>query len=318
MIIQGTEADFAALDELINYANISNDEADFGQALELGLDLFSHAVEFKSDACQLLAPTYRLLNRSVAVRSRCAASARQGDHRGAGWSQSRRLITKGQVDTERQVITDGERAPKSTKSHKTASAEENCKAHPRPTHIAPSGLCLPILWKCRRNGADVLWILLRLLLSCQCCLLNSLTPQVLHLLDRARCATGGRLCYCQCAQTFNNGLFHNDFRILNKLPLEHQSTPFPFARNPCYFGLGLCMPDSATAHAAGTASVSPLTGTPHPISSPHHREMLAHIPSQRLPLLRGRHDVVVRLQVVMRSLKWLLLSCGGRQTSRRT
>lgn len=65
---QGEKADFAQLDELISFANISNDEGDFGQALELGLDLFSHAAEFKRDACQLLVPTYKLLGRWVGLQ----------------------------------------------------------------------------------------------------------------------------------------------------------------------------------------------------------------------------------------------------------
>lgn len=51
------------LDRIISFANIANDECDYGQALKLGLDLYSHAEVFDNDAMALLAPTYRLLQR---------------------------------------------------------------------------------------------------------------------------------------------------------------------------------------------------------------------------------------------------------------
>ena len=59
----GAAPDFSMLDRIISFANIANDECDYGQALKLGLDLYSHADVFDNDALALLAPTYRLLQR---------------------------------------------------------------------------------------------------------------------------------------------------------------------------------------------------------------------------------------------------------------
>eukprot|EP00041_Stephanoeca_diplocostata_P025779 m.682800 g.682800 ORF g.682800 m.682800 type:complete len:252 (-) comp22823_c0_seq13:1651-2406(-) len=76
----GKEPDFRKLDELITYANIANDEGDPGQPLKLGLDLFSFAIEFDNDACNLLAPTYRLLGRdefATVIESHTAGERRR-------------------------------------------------------------------------------------------------------------------------------------------------------------------------------------------------------------------------------------------------
>ena len=55
---EGRDLDFSELDRLITFANIANDECDYGQALKLGLDMFT-MVELDGDTQNLLAPTYR-------------------------------------------------------------------------------------------------------------------------------------------------------------------------------------------------------------------------------------------------------------------
>jgi len=59
------EKEMEALDSLITYANIANDECDFGGPLELGINMFSygHAV-FHPQIQGLLSSTYSLLNRT--------------------------------------------------------------------------------------------------------------------------------------------------------------------------------------------------------------------------------------------------------------
>ena len=59
----GGKPSFQQLDTLIQFANIANDEMDFGHALELGLDLFNFDTIFRNDAANLLIPPYNLLNR---------------------------------------------------------------------------------------------------------------------------------------------------------------------------------------------------------------------------------------------------------------
>ncbi len=53
----------AELDELINWANIANDECDFGASLQLGLDLLNHGRRFARQAASVLANAYTLLDR---------------------------------------------------------------------------------------------------------------------------------------------------------------------------------------------------------------------------------------------------------------
>lgn len=60
----GGKPSFEQLDNLIQFANIANDEMDFGHGLELGLNLFNFDTLFRRDAANLLIPTYNLLNRS--------------------------------------------------------------------------------------------------------------------------------------------------------------------------------------------------------------------------------------------------------------
>ena len=55
---EGRAPDFSELDRLITFANIANDECDYGQALKLGLDMFT-MVELDGDTMNLLVPTYR-------------------------------------------------------------------------------------------------------------------------------------------------------------------------------------------------------------------------------------------------------------------
>lgn len=59
------EKEMEALDSLITYANIANDECDFGGALELGINMFCHGSEvFHPQIQGMLISTYHLLNRS--------------------------------------------------------------------------------------------------------------------------------------------------------------------------------------------------------------------------------------------------------------
>lgn len=59
------EREMEALDSLITYANIANDECDFGGALELGINMFCHGSEvFHPQIQGILISTYHLLNRS--------------------------------------------------------------------------------------------------------------------------------------------------------------------------------------------------------------------------------------------------------------
>jgi hypothetical protein len=53
------------LDALIGWANIANDESDFGASLQLGHDLFNHHTDFAPVAARTLATAYTLLDRDV-------------------------------------------------------------------------------------------------------------------------------------------------------------------------------------------------------------------------------------------------------------
>ena len=55
----------AELDDLINWANIANDESDFGASLQLGQDLFNHDLTFAPLAGRTLSMAYTLLDREV-------------------------------------------------------------------------------------------------------------------------------------------------------------------------------------------------------------------------------------------------------------
>lgn len=56
---------FDPLTEIITYVQFANDECDFGEGLELGLDLFSFGSEvFHSTILSVLPLAYDLLNRS--------------------------------------------------------------------------------------------------------------------------------------------------------------------------------------------------------------------------------------------------------------
>lgn len=78
---RGESPNFTELDRLITFANIANDECDPGQALKLGLDLFT-VVELDSDTANLLTPTYKLLNRDKFAEVIEAHTA--GDRRRSG------------------------------------------------------------------------------------------------------------------------------------------------------------------------------------------------------------------------------------------
>ena len=53
----------ADLDSLVNWANIANDEGDFGASLQLGLDVFNHDMLFARLAGRTLTTAYELLDR---------------------------------------------------------------------------------------------------------------------------------------------------------------------------------------------------------------------------------------------------------------
>ena len=53
------------MDELVNWANIANDESDFGASLQLAADLFNHAPLFARQACALYRTAYTLLGRDA-------------------------------------------------------------------------------------------------------------------------------------------------------------------------------------------------------------------------------------------------------------
>lgn len=53
----------ADLDDLINWANIANDECDFGASLRLGMDLFNHSPTLAPLAARVLKTAYTLLDR---------------------------------------------------------------------------------------------------------------------------------------------------------------------------------------------------------------------------------------------------------------
>ena len=55
----------AELDGLVNWANIANDESDFGASLQLGQDLFNHDLAFAPLAGRTLATAYTLLDRDA-------------------------------------------------------------------------------------------------------------------------------------------------------------------------------------------------------------------------------------------------------------
>uniref|UniRef100_A0A7S3AWL4 Uncharacterized protein n=1 Tax=Haptolina ericina TaxID=156174 RepID=A0A7S3AWL4_9EUKA len=51
------------LDELVNWANIANDECDFGASLQLGSDLFNHSPQLAALTGRVLQTAYTLLGR---------------------------------------------------------------------------------------------------------------------------------------------------------------------------------------------------------------------------------------------------------------
>jgi hypothetical protein len=51
------------LDSLVNWANIANDEGDFGASLQLGADIFNHDMCFAPLAARTLSTAYELLDR---------------------------------------------------------------------------------------------------------------------------------------------------------------------------------------------------------------------------------------------------------------
>jgi len=53
----------AELDDLINWANIANDESDFGASLRLGMDIFNHSPALALLAGRTLQTAYTLLGR---------------------------------------------------------------------------------------------------------------------------------------------------------------------------------------------------------------------------------------------------------------
>ena len=53
------------LDSLVNWANIANDECDFGASLQLGCDIFNHSPCFASLAGRTLSTAYTLLDREA-------------------------------------------------------------------------------------------------------------------------------------------------------------------------------------------------------------------------------------------------------------
>ena len=55
----------AELDELVHWANIANDECDFGASLQLGMDLFNHSLSYAPLAARTLVTAYTLLDRSA-------------------------------------------------------------------------------------------------------------------------------------------------------------------------------------------------------------------------------------------------------------
>ena len=55
----------AELDELVHWANIANDECDFGASLQLGQDLFNHSPSYAPLAARTLATAYTLLDRGA-------------------------------------------------------------------------------------------------------------------------------------------------------------------------------------------------------------------------------------------------------------
>ena len=57
--------DTKKLRELINWSSIANDESDFGNSLELGIDLFSSFPRFTKTARKVLSTSYTLLGRDV-------------------------------------------------------------------------------------------------------------------------------------------------------------------------------------------------------------------------------------------------------------
>jgi hypothetical protein len=82
---KGGQPDFTELDRLITFGNIANDECDPGQALKLGLDLFT-MVELDSDTANLLSPTYTLLGRTKfaeVIEKHTAESRRRSDEHSA-------------------------------------------------------------------------------------------------------------------------------------------------------------------------------------------------------------------------------------------
>jgi len=58
----------AELDSTVHWANIANDECDFGASLQLGQDLFNHSLRFSSLAGRTLTTAYELLGREPLAR----------------------------------------------------------------------------------------------------------------------------------------------------------------------------------------------------------------------------------------------------------
>ena len=71
----------AELDELVHWANIANDECDFGASLQLGQDIFNHSLSYAALAGRTLSTSYMLLDRmefATIAEQHAAARAQQG------------------------------------------------------------------------------------------------------------------------------------------------------------------------------------------------------------------------------------------------
>ena len=65
MPLHAIAAPQADLDDLVNWANIANDECDFGASLQLGIDLFNHSPTLAPLAGRTLRTAYSLLGREA-------------------------------------------------------------------------------------------------------------------------------------------------------------------------------------------------------------------------------------------------------------
>ena len=87
LLDKAEKRDAGAVDELdatVNWANIANDECDFGASLQLGIDIFNHSLAFAPLAARTLSTAYTLLGRDefativnlhLAQRKRAASDA---------------------------------------------------------------------------------------------------------------------------------------------------------------------------------------------------------------------------------------------------